>query len=107
MTLKSAIVTLGTVLEACLSVPNLPKNKFLSNQSNAGVKDRVENAHNRGWISADERDALKQLWDHRNNVHQKIAKDSERDMYNVDHVNLPHAALLNLLVKLKDWNGQD
>jgi hypothetical protein len=45
MILKSAIVTLGTILEACLYVPILPKSKLLSNQSNAGVKDRVDNAH--------------------------------------------------------------
>lgn len=107
MVLKSAIVTIGTILEACLWVPNLPKTKFLSSQSNAGVKERVDNAHSRGWISDAERIALKQLWDHRNNVHQKIAKSSELDLYNVDHVNVPYAALLVLLAKLKEWNGQD
>jgi hypothetical protein len=108
MILKSAIVTLGTILEACLYVPNLPKSKLLSNQSNAGVKDRVDNAHKRGWISEAERDALKELWDHRTNVHQKkIQTDSELDLYNADHVNVPQAALLNLLAKLRDWNGRD
>lgn len=108
MILKSAIVTLGTILEACLYVPILPKSKLLSNQSNAGVKDRVDNAHKRGWISEAERDALKELWDHRTNVHQKkIQTDSELDLYNADHVNVPQAALLNLLAKLRDWNGRD
>jgi hypothetical protein len=108
MILKSAIVTLGTILEACLYVPNLPKSKLLSNQSNAGVKDRVDNAHKHGWISEAERDALKELWDHRTNVHQKkIQTDSELDLYNADHVNVPQAALLNLLAKLRDWNGRD
>jgi hypothetical protein len=107
MTLKSAIVTMGTILEASLYVPNLPKSRAFSNQSNAGVKLRVDEAQKRGWISQVESDALKELWDNRNNVHQKIAKDSERDLYNIDHVNVPHAALLNLLVKLKEWNGHD
>jgi hypothetical protein len=108
MVLKSAIITLGTILEACLYVPKLPKSKSLSNQCSAGVKDRVENAHKRGWISEAERDALKQLWDHRTNVHQKkIQTDSELDLYNVDHVNDPQTALLNLMAKLKDWNGNE
>lgn len=108
MILKSAIVTLGTILEACLYVPGLPKTKLLSNQGNAGVKDRVENTQKRGWISEAERDCLKQLWEHRTNVHQKkIQTDSELDLYAVDNVNGPHAALLNLLTKLKDWNGRD
>ncbi|MBR1177090.1 hypothetical protein JQ617_24270 [Bradyrhizobium sp. KB893862 SZCCT0404] len=108
MVLKSAIVTLGTVLEACLYVPGLPKTKYLSNLGNAGAKDRIENTHTRGWISETERDCLKQLWDHRTNVHQKkIQADSELDLYSVDHVNAPYAALLNLLTKLKEWNGKD
>ena len=59
-------------------------------------------------LSEAERDALKQLWDHRTNVHQKkMQTDSELDLYNADHVNIPQAALLNLLAKLKDWNGRD
>lgn len=108
MVLKSAIVTLGTVLEACLYVPGLPKTKYLSSLGNAGAKDRIENTHKRGWISEVERDCLKQLWDHRTNVHQKkIQTDSELDLYSVDHVNAPYAAVLNLLAKLKEWNGKD
>jgi hypothetical protein len=108
MILKSAIITLGTVLEACLYVPNLPKSKLLSNQCNAGVKERVENGHKRGWISKAECEALSQLWDHRTNVHQKkIQTDSELDLYNAERINVSHAALLNLLAKLKEWNGQD
>lgn len=107
MTLKSAIVTMGTILEASLSVPNLPKTRVFSNQSAAGVRLRVDEAKKRGWISEAECDSLKKLWDNRNNVHQKIAKDSERDLYNIDHVNAPHAALLNLLDKLKVWDGKD
>jgi hypothetical protein len=108
MVLKSAIVTLGMILEANLFVPNLPKSRILSNQSAAGVSKRVEDALKRGWILKAECDALTQLWDHRTNVHQKkIQTDSELDLYNVDHVNIRHAALLNLLIKLKEWNGQD
>lgn len=107
MALKSAVVTLGTILEACLYVPNLPRNKTLSNQSNAGVKLRVENARDRKWITDEQCRALSQLWEHRTNVHQKIAKDSELDLYNSAHVNDPHAALLVLLEQLKAWNGKD
>jgi hypothetical protein len=108
MVLKSAIVTLGMILEACLYVPGLPKTKFLSNLGNSGAKERVENTHKRGWISDAERDGLKQLWDHRTNVHQKrIQTDSELDLYTVEHVNGPHAALVNLMAKMKEWNGKD
>jgi ABC-type transporter Mla MlaB component len=72
------------------------------------MKERIENTHKRGWISDAERDCLKQLWDHRTNVHQKkIQTDSELDLYKVDHVNAPLAAVLNLLAKLKEWNGKD
>lgn len=108
MVLKSAIVTLGTILEASLYVPGLPKTKFLSNLGNSGTKERIENTHKRGWISGAERDCLKELWDHRTNVHQKkIQTDSELDLYTVDHVNAPYAAVLTLLAKLKEWNGTD
>jgi hypothetical protein len=108
MVLKSAIVTLGTILEACLHVPKLPRSRLLSNMSSAGVEKRIENVLTRSWISKDESEVLKKLWVHRTNVHQKnFQTDSELDLYNADHVNLPHAALLNLLVKLKEWNGQE
>jgi hypothetical protein len=108
MVLKSAIVNLGMILEACLMVPGLPRSKVLSNQSAAGVNLRIDNAEKRGWISKDDCVALKQLWDQRNNVHQKkMQTDSERDLYTADHINKPHEALLNLLAKLKAWNGQD
>jgi hypothetical protein len=108
MVLKSAIVNLGMILEAALYVPNLPKSRVLSNQCAAGVKNRVEEAEKRGWISKAECDSLKQLWDQRTNVHQKkMQTDSERDLYTVDHINVPHAALLNPFAKLKEWNGQD
>jgi ABC-type transporter Mla MlaB component len=88
--------------------PVFRKTKFLSNLANSGAKERVENTHRRGWISEAERDTLKQLWDNRTNVHQKkIQTDSELDLYTVEHVNAPYAALLNLLTKLKEWNGKD
>lgn len=54
MILRSAIVTLGTILEACLYVPGLRKSRALSNQSAAGVKVRVEHVMGRGWISQEE-----------------------------------------------------
>jgi hypothetical protein len=107
MSLKSAIVTLGTILEASLHVPGLPRNKFLSQKSSAGVKPRVQDAVKRTWISKEQGAALEQCWGHRNNVHLKLLEDSELDLYTVDHVNAPHAALLVLLSKLKEWNGID
>lgn len=108
MVLKSAIVNLGMILEAILYVPDLPRNRVLSNQCAAGVKNRVEEVNKRGWITRGECDSLKQLWDHRTNVHQKkMQTDSERDLYTIDHINVPHAALLNLLTKLKEWNGRE
>jgi hypothetical protein len=107
MGLKSAIVTLGTILEATLHVPGLSRNKVLSQKSNAGVKPRVQDAEKRGRISKEQCAALDQCWDHRNNVHLKLLENSERDLYTVEHVNAPHAALLVLLSKLKEWNGNE
>ena len=103
MAIKSAIVTLGTVLEASLHIPGLPRSNMLSNKSSAGVKRRLEEALKHGWITKEQRASLDQLWDHRNNVHIKFLENSELDLYNVDHVNAPHAALLVLLSKLKAW----
>jgi hypothetical protein len=107
MSLKSAIVTLGTILEVSLQVPGLPRNKVLSKKCNAGVKPRVQDSVKRGWISKEQGTALEQCWEHRNNVHLKLLEKSELDLYTVDHVNAPHAALLVLLPKLKEWNGKD
>ena len=84
MVLKSAIVNLGTILEACLAVPGLPKSRVLSNQSGAGVQKRVEHVETRAWISKAECDSLKKLWEHRTNVHKKnMQTDSELDLYTV------------------------
>jgi hypothetical protein len=47
MTLKSAIVSLGTILEAVLKIPGLPKNKWLSDRSSAGVKPRIDDVAGR------------------------------------------------------------
>jgi hypothetical protein len=49
--------------------------------------------------------ALKQLWDHRNNVHIKFLEDSERDLYKPEHVNAPYAALLKLMASLQQWEA--
>lgn len=105
MTLKSAIVTLGTILEVSLHVPGLPQNRVLSAKSGAGVKPRLEKAKEEGWITEEQCATLKQLWLHRNNVHIKILAQSELDLYEPQHVNEPYAALLVLMAKLKEWNG--
>jgi hypothetical protein len=101
MALKSGIVSLGTILEAMLMVPGLPKNKWLSAKSSAGVRKRIDEAVKRGWISADEGTALKDLWENRNNVHLHLLPGSEHDIYKVEHINAPQAALLKLMDKLK------
>jgi hypothetical protein len=106
MAIKSAIVTIGTILEATLAIPNLPKNRVLSSKCSAGVKARVDEAVKRDWISAEEGTALEDLWDNRNNVHLRLLPNSERDLYKVEHINAPHAALLKLMSKLKTLHDQ-
>lgn len=101
MALKSAIVSLGTILEAVLKVPGLPKNRWLSAKSSAGVRPRIDEVVRRGWISADEGAALKELWENRNNVHLHLLPGSERDIYKVEHINVPQGSLLKLMDKLK------
>lgn len=105
MALKSAIVTLGTILEVSLHVPGLSRDKVLSAKNGAGVNPRLEKAREEGWISQEQCATLKQLWKHRNNVHLKILAESELDLYQPEHVNGPYAALLILLGQLKAWNG--
>jgi hypothetical protein len=104
MGIKSAIITIGMLLEAALWVPDLPKDNVLSKKSGAGVKPRLKVAKERGWISVDQYTALDGLWDHRNNVHIKFLENSERDLYKVEHVNAPLDALHALLASLKDWH---
>jgi hypothetical protein len=104
MGIKSAIVTLGTLVEAQLYIPGLPKNNMLSSKSSSGVRARLEEATKRGWISQVQCTTLKELWERRNNVHLKLLKDSELDLYKVEHVNAPQEALLVLMSKLKEWH---
>lgn len=106
MAIKSAIVTLGTLLEASLWIPGLPRNDVLSAKAGAGVIPRLKEVATRGWISDEQRASLEQLWTHRNNVHIKFLEDSELDLYQVEHVNAPHAALLVLMAKLKAWHAE-
>ena len=105
MTLKSAIVTLGTILEVSLHVPGLPQSRVLSAKNGASVKPRLTKAVEQGWITNEQFATLKQLWEHRNNVHIKILAKSEFDLYEPKHVNEPYAALLVLMAKLKEWGG--
>jgi hypothetical protein len=100
MALKSAIVSIGTILEATLQIPGVPKDRYLSAKSNAGVIPRVHAAVERGWISADEGAALEGLWTNRNNVHTKLLPNSELDLYKVELINGPQTALLKLMSKL-------
>jgi hypothetical protein len=105
MAIKSAIVTLGTILEVSLHISGLPRNNVLSAKCSAGVKPRLDEATSRGWISSEQCAVLKLLWDQRNNVHIKILANSELDLYKVEHINAPHEALLALMSKLKTWHA--
>jgi hypothetical protein len=106
MAIKSAIVTLGTILEASLAIPGLPKNRVLSSNCSAGVKARVKEAVKHGWISAEQGTALEELWDNRNNVHLRLLQNSERDLYKAEHVNVPQTALLALMSKVKSLHDE-
>jgi hypothetical protein len=92
-------------LEVSLQIPDLPRNRVLSAKSSAGVNARLDEATKRGWITQEQCTALKELWERRNNVHLKLLENSERDLYKVEHVNVPHAALLVLMSKLKSWHA--
>lgn len=106
MVIKSAIVTLATILEATLHIPGLPRNRVLSSKCSAGVNPRVEMAVDHKWICADDGVALKKLWENRNNVHVVILSESERDLYKAEDINAPHAALLKLMSKLKGLHDE-
>lgn len=99
MAYKAAIVTLGTVVEATLHIPN--EGIF---DSNAGVKPRLERAQERGWINVEDRDTLKRLWDDRCNVHTRLLGANEFNLYTVDRVASPMAALKRLLRCLREWH---
>jgi hypothetical protein len=68
MIFKSAIITLGTITEAVLHIPS--EGIF---DSNAGVELRLQKASERGWISTDDCNKLKQLWENRNNVDLRLS----------------------------------
>jgi hypothetical protein len=109
MAIKSATITLGRLLEASLHIPGLPLSNVLSTKSSSGVTNRLQKATNRGWISAEQCTALKELLTNRDNVHiKKLRGIRELDLYKVEHVNAPHEAVLALMSKLKAWhaNGQ-
>jgi len=86
-------------------LPGRPRTDVLSKNAEAGVVPRLEEAAKRGWISEQQRASLEQLWEHRNNVHLKFLENSERDLYQVEHVNAPHAAVLDLMAKSKAWHA--
>jgi hypothetical protein len=50
MAVKSAIVTLGTLMEVCLWIPGRPRTDVLSKNAKAGLVPRLEEAVKRGWI---------------------------------------------------------
>jgi hypothetical protein len=106
MAIKSALVTLGTLVEVCLWIPTLPSTDILSKKSQAGVLPRLKEATRLRWISEKERGSLNELWAHRNNVHLKFLANSELDLYKLDHVNAALAALLTLMSNLKAWHEE-
>jgi hypothetical protein len=83
MVYKSAIITLGTILEAMLHIPN--QGIFFSR---AGVKKKLDKAVTRGWISQDDCSVLQELWDNRNNVHLRLLDRHEFNKYTPVHVDL-------------------
>jgi hypothetical protein len=99
MVFKSAVITLGTITEAILHIPN--QGIF---DSNAGVELRLDRACVLGWISEGDRDTLKELWQNRNNVHLRLLDSSEFNKYNVNHVIEPHDALKRLMSSLREWH---
>lgn len=100
MVIKSAIITLGSILEAVLTIP---REGIFAPASKAGVKLRLNQAQTRGWINEEERDDLKTLWDHRNNVHLRLLDTHEFAKYRTDHFNQPANALATLMQSLSDW----
>jgi hypothetical protein len=104
MGIKSAIVTLGTLLEASLYVPGLPLSNVLSTKSPCGVKVRLKEATKNGWISQAQCTTLEALWSHRNNVHIKVLENSELDLYKVEHVNVSVSAVSDGPLS-KDFDG--
>jgi hypothetical protein len=99
MVIKSAIITLASILEALLEIS--AHGIFASIK---GVKPRLDRACENKWISEKERDSLKQLWDHRNNVHIRLLDTHEFNKYQPDHYNEPRRALDVLMANLKRWN---
>lgn len=106
MCVKSAIITLGMLVEVVLWIPTLPRDNVLSKKCTAGVIPRLKSAIARGWINEEQGACLENLWNQRNNVHLKFLENSERDLYQVDHINAPHDALLVLMANLRLWHQQ-
>jgi hypothetical protein len=103
MTIKSSIVTLGSILEAVLQIPG---EGIFDPKSKAGVQLRLHRALERKWIPEDQCNVLKKFWDHRNNVHIKLLGEHEFNFYKVEHFNAPNAALLSLMPRLKTWDDK-
>jgi hypothetical protein len=99
MAFKSAIITLGTITEAILHIPG--QGIF---DSNAGVELRLDRACVLGWISDQDRDKLKELWQNRNNVHLRLLDSTEFNKYNVSHVTQPQESLTRLMTSLREWH---
>jgi hypothetical protein len=107
MAIKSAIITLGTILEASLHIPAQPLSNVLSTKCPSGVKLRLERATKNGWITQEQCTTLKDLWERRTNVHiTKLRGNGELDLYKIEHVNAPLEALLVLMSKLKAWHAE-
>jgi hypothetical protein len=101
MVLKSAIITLGSILEALLKIPG---ERVFGTRSEDGLRKRIDEACRRGWINVEDRDELKWLWDRRTNVHLHQLDEHEFGLYQVEHVSKPTAALLRLMSALRMWH---
>ena len=69
--------------------------------SAAGVKKRLDRACQNNWISKQQREVLKQLWNHRNNVHLRLLDTHEFNKYREDHYDEPRRALDAPMAKLE------
>ena len=98
MVIKSAIITLASIMEALLEIS--AHGIFAGIK---GVKPRLRRACENKWISEKERETLNRLWDHRNNVHIRLLDTHEFNKYRIEHYDEPREALNTLMSRLKLW----
>jgi hypothetical protein len=101
MSIKSAIITLGTIAEAALTIKSQPG--FGGGQD---FKNKLNSAMQLGLIDEADRHELSRLWDNRNNVHLKRLDESEFGKYNDADVDVPRAALDRMLAAFSKWHKE-